>query len=666
MVLTDAHLGHLLVCMVALPLGGALINGLLGARLEPAVVAILGSAALLGTFVAAVLGLSALQAAPAGSAIEATLGPWLTTATLDVPLRLRLDALSCTLALVIGGVGTLIHVYSWGYMRRHPGIGRYYAYLNLFCAAMFVLVLADALPALFVGWEGVGVCSYLLIGFDTDRPAANAASMKAFIVNRVGDAGLLLGMFILFAATRTLDMQALVRLAAAHSPSLDGSVALWACLALAIGVAGKSAQLPLYVWLPDAMAGPTPVSALIHAATMVTAGIYLMARLAPLFALAPVVQATIAVVGAATAALAASIAIAQTDIKKVLAYSTVSQLGYMVLACGMGAPHLALFHVVTHAFFKASLFLCAGSIIHGLGGEQDLRRMGGLWRAMPWTSAALATSTLAIAGVPPLAGFVSKDAILAHVYACAADPMWGQLALVLWAVGLATAGLTALYMGRLACLALFSGPHRGTHGTPHEAPASMLLTQGLLAALAVVGGALGWPHVLGGHEALAHWLAPSLALEPGTLASPTISTELLLMGLSVAVALFGLATAGHFYARAMPAAPTGAPALWQAAAARGWGIDALYRSCVVAPVQALAGGLTAAVEAPLIEGGLTLVQRLTRALGVAGQVLHSGNVQRYVAIFAMGLALLLFGWLLPAADQHHASAPAAQHGASRR
>ncbi len=410
---------------------------------------------------------------------------WIEVGGFSIPFSLLVDRLSLLMTLVITGVGSLIHIYSLGYMFHDAVRVRYFSYLNLFTFFMLLLVLAGSLPLLFVGWEGVGLCSYLLIGFWYKKKSASDAGKKAFIVNRIGDAGLILGMILTFHGLGSLDFVDIVANASSKPPEAFGHFGLLAGIALLlfVGACGKSAQVPLHVWLPDAMEGPTPVSALIHAATMVTAGVYLVARLAPLFALSETAMIVVATVGAVTALLAAGIALVQTDIKKVLAYSAISQLGYMFLACGVG-----VFHLFTHAFFKALLFLGAGSVIHALSGEQDMRRMGGLRERIPWTYNTFLVGTLAIAGIPPLAGFFSKDAILAGALAAHLPLLFG--------IGLFTALLTSFYMARLLFLTFF-GEYRGHDaGEIHESPLSMLVPLALLAVGSAFAGVVDVPALL--------------------------------------------------------------------------------------------------------------------------------------------------------------------------
>jgi NADH-quinone oxidoreductase subunit L len=489
-----------------------------------------------------------------GGSVEAAAHGGAGTAAFTVEWAYLLDPLSSVMVLFVTFVGFLIHVYSIGYMGHDPGYARFMAYLNLFMFAMLTLVLGANYAVLFVGWEGVGLCSYLLIGFWFEKQSASDAGKKAFIVNRIGDAGFLAGMFLVFVTFGTLDFQS-VMTAAAHMPveyAWGGSLTLIGLL-LFVGAAGKSAQLPLFVWLPDAMEGPTPVSALIHAATMVTAGVYMVARSAPIYAHAPNAMATVAIVGAATAILAATIGLVQNDIKRVLAYSTVSQLGYMFLACGVGAFGAGIFHVFTHAFFKALLFLGAGSVIHAMSGEQDMRQMGGLKAKLPKTHLTMLVGCIAIAGIPPLAGFFSKDEILWSAYST------GGYGRYVWAIGVAAAALTAFYMFRLYRMT-FGGSFRGTSEQAHhlhESPASMVVPLQVLALGSVLAGFLGMPvvlgQILGMPNVIEHFLEP--VFEPAHHALgevfqapvPGHAIELGLMGLSILVATTGIVAAWRFY-----------------------------------------------------------------------------------------------------------------------
>jgi NADH-quinone oxidoreductase subunit L len=457
-----------------------------------------------------------------------------------------LDPLSSVMVLVVTGVGFLIHLYSVGYMAHEGGYYRFFGYLNLFMFSMLTLVLANNYLLLFVGWEGVGLCSYLLIGFYFLKKSASDAGKKAFIVNRIGDGGFVLGMFFMLQMFGSLRFTTVIEKATSGQFSVgDASITLMTLL-LFVGACGKSAQFPLYVWLPDAMEGPTPVSALIHAATMVTAGVYMIARSNALYVLAPQTMAVVAGVGAFTALFAATIGIAQNDIKRVLAYSTVSQLGYMVLACGVGAFGAGIFHLMTHAFFKALLFLGAGSVIHALSGEQDMRKMGGLWSKIPITSKTFLVASLAIIGTPLFSGFFSKDEILWRAYSSPAG------SIVLYSMALFTAGLTALYIWRLVFLTFF-GKSRVDHEVEHhihESPPVMTIPLSILAVLSLAGGWIGWPQALGGSNHLEHWLEPVFEPAARLMQAEAVhpeSLEYLLMALSVAVAATGVSLAYYFF-----------------------------------------------------------------------------------------------------------------------
>src|SRR4051812_23213890 len=531
-----------------LPFAGAAVNGLLGKWFPKSLV----TAVALGAPGASLLiALGCLWEFSQGNAPfhEQTLYAW-TAGDLNIPVAFLLDHLSAVMLFIVTFVGFLIHVYSAGYMAHEEGYSRYFAYLNLFMSAMLMLVLGNNYLVMFVGWEGVGLCSYLLIGFYYDQPFPPYAGKKAFIVNRVGDFAFLLGLFALFANFGTLNYHDLFSRISAQPDLVTGHammgmpLASFVALCFFVGAMGKSAQIPLYVWLPDAMAGPTPVSALIHAATMVTAGVYMVVRSNVIYQLAPGVSLFVAIIGAATAIFAATIGIAQTDIKKVLAYSTVSQLGYMFLAAGLGAYSAALFHVMTHAFFKALLFLGSGSVIHAMGGEQDMTKMGGLRKYLPSTFRTYVIGALAISGIPPLAGFFSKDAILA---AAAVNGQW-----ILWAVGLITAGLTAFYMFRSVFLTFFGG-FRGTHEQEHhlhESPAVMTIPLWILAAGAVVAGFLGVPKILGGGDAFGRWLEPVLYHPTGLATAEhemAAGLEWALILIAVAVAVAGIYVAWRTY-----------------------------------------------------------------------------------------------------------------------
>jgi NADH-quinone oxidoreductase subunit L len=512
-----------------------------------------------------------------------------------VNFAFRIDPLSCTMLLIVTVIGFLIHIYATGYMAHEGGYTRFFTYLNLFMFMMLLLVLGANYVVMFVGWEGVGLCSYLLIGFYYDKNFAADAGKKAFIVNRIGDFGFVLGIFLIFTTFGSADYGKVFAAASAH-PQQYAAMATTICLLLFVGACGKSAQIPLYVWLPDAMAGPTPVSALIHAATMVTAGVYMVVRSNILFRLSPTAMAVVAIIGAATAIFAATIGIAQNDIKKVLAYSTVSQLGYMFLAAGVGAFTAAIFHVMTHAFFKACLFLGAGSVIHGCGGEQDMRKMGGLRKFMPRTHWTMLVATIAIAGVPPLAGFFSKDEILAAAW----EYHW-----MVWVVGAITAGITAFYMFRLYFMT-FSGTYRGAEvegdehnhaHAPHESPLSMTGVLAILAVLSIVGGFVGLPAILGGGHPtrFQKWLEPVLLPkggEPFEFGLASHATEWLLMLTSVAVALVGITLAWRFYQRdpewALPKKIAARASWLHKALINKYYVDEIYNATAVAGTLLLA------------------------------------------------------------------------------
>jgi len=648
---------QLLWLVPALPLAGFLANGVLALRRPRAkhAVSIIGVGVLLAALALAIVIVLAFLR-------EGTPGPlvfpyweWMPVGELHVTVALQLDQLSAVMLLVVTGVSSLIHVFSVGYMGEDPGYARYFAYLNLFVFFMLVLVLGASFPVMFVGWEGVGLCSYLLIGFWFNERINADAGKKAFLVNRIGDVGFLVAMLMIFAHTGSLDFQPLF----AQAPKLftPGGPAVTAItLLLFLGCTGKSAQIPLYTWLPDAMQGPTPVSALIHAATMVTAGVYLVARCNVLYALAPVASAVVAGIGALTAFFAATIALKQWDIKRVLAYSTVSQLGYMFLGVGSGAYAAGIFHLVTHAFFKALLFLGAGSVIHALHhayhathsreDAQDMRNMGGLARHLPWTSTLMWVATLAIAGIPPFAGFFSKDQILSAAFSLGdVHPLW----YVYW-LGLLTALLTAFYMTRLM-LYTFHGPNRtGERESAHlrEAPWVMTGPLVVLAALSLAGGALNVPALLRGREWLEHWLEPVTAvaarLRPGI--EVPHGTEWALVIAAVAAAGLGIIAAVRLLrpeelvpARLAPAERGFARVLWKK-----WYVDEIYDFLFVRPLIWLSREvLWRTIDLGLIDGaGVNGAARLSRALGWIGSRLQTGQLGFYVVLFVGGVLAVLW------------------------
>ncbi|MBI5509434.1 MAG: NADH-quinone oxidoreductase subunit L [Deltaproteobacteria bacterium] len=666
----------LIPLVVLLPLFGAIANGLFGHRLPRPFVSFVACGVVFVSFLLSVWAFVALHGDPSTTGLKNTLYTWFASGNARVEVTFLVDRLSSVMILVVTGVGFLIHLYSVGYMAHDPSLARYFAYLNLFTFAMLTLVLADSLPLMFLGWEGVGLCSYLLIGFWFTETEKAAAGKKAFVVNRIGDFGFLVAMMLLLRFAGTLNIDQIHKAVTAGSISV--ALATGVCLMLFLGATGKSAQLPLYVWLPDAMAGPTPVSALIHAATMVTAGVYMVARMGFLFSIAPIAMLTVALVGAATALFAATIGTAQNDIKKVLAYSTVSQLGFMFIAAGVGAYAIAIFHLATHAFFKACLFLGSGSVIHGMSGEQDIRQMGGLRRKMPITFWTFFLATLAITGFPLTAGFISKDAILWSAFAADmgkfADVFGGGTAKVLWTIGALSAGCTAFYMWRLVYMTFFSGELRArpeVRDHVHESPWTMTLPLGVLALLSMVGGALCWPPLFGGHEGLVEWLAPVLGhlpLPEGEHQGLEIGT----MAAAFALALFGFAVATVMYARRIhPAVATfiaERPWRWLYLRLAGkWHVDELYETTVIQP---LCWGsrvvLYEGLDKRVIDGSVNLVGWLSRKVGFLGQLFQSGNIQRYLAIFAVGVAILLYGWLTPSRPTSIEPAPAKPTAAVQR
>jgi NADH-quinone oxidoreductase subunit L len=629
-----------------LPLAGSAINGLLGRRLPKGVVTLVACGASAGAFLIAIGAVAdLLRLAPEARHIVKPFYTWIASGDFVAKAEFLLDPLSAVMLLVVTGVGFIIHVYSIGYMHAEDGYYRFFAYMNLFLFSMLVLVLSGNFLLMFVGWEGVGLCSYLLIGYYFDRRSAGDAGKKAFIVNRIGDVGFVLGIFLIFVTFNSLDFDEVFRQVAAGAqrfPVEAGVGTLTAIgLLLFVGATGKSAQIPLYVWLPDAMEGPTPVSALIHAATMVTAGVYMVVRCAPIFSRAPIALETVTVVGITTALFAATIGLVQTDIKRVLAYSTVSQLGYMFAAAGVGAFSAGIFHLMTHAFFKALLFLGAGSAIHALGGEQDLMRMGGLKRYTPVTYATMLAASLAISGIFPLAGFFSKDEIL-----------WSAWALghpVVWLTGLVTAGLTAFYMFRLMFLA-FHGKERFSEETRHhlhESPASMTVPLAILGVLSVIGGFIGLPAWLNlGSNRFFDFLEPSLALayrpEHGELSH---SLELGFAGVSVLVAVVGIVVAYRIYvshpesARALADRMTGLHTLLL----RKYYVDEAYDAVFVNPtLRGSRETLWKGVDVGVVDGTVNGVGEAIRASAGVLRKVQNGLVRGYAAWILLGAVAVAF------------------------
>jgi len=616
----------LLITMLVAPLLGSVLNGII---LRPSQVKLAGVLATLATAVSFGCALSLFLSGAGTHPVEIS-WPWLSLPGFETQWSFRFDALTAVMALVVTGVGSLIHLYSIGYMGHEKGGYRYFTYLNLFVFLMLILITAGNLLVLFVGWEGVGLCSYLLIGYWFEDPEKAKAGMKAFIVNRIGDAGFLIGLFLIYQLFGTLEFQKITALIDTQS-NFNLHLMNLAAFCLFIGAAGKSAQIPLYVWLPDAMAGPTPVSALIHAATMVTSGIYLIARLEPLFVVTADTNLVIAWVGLGTSLLAALIATSQKDIKKVLAYSTVSQLGLMVLALGCRAYSAALFHLVTHAFFKALLFLGSGSVIHALEGEQDLSQMGGLRKQLPVTSLTFLIGTVAIAGIPPLAGFFSKDSIL-HA-ALVQD-------LKLWLGGACVATLTAFYMFRLYSLT-FLGTYRGK-AHPHESPWVMTLPLIALAVPSILAGFLGVPHEL-------HWMPnffenylkpviPPYAFE-GVLALNGHTAMFITTILAILSSLLG----GFLFAKGEPRA--GILQMFRPCQVifsnRFW-VDDLYHILFVKPFRGLSAFFASVCDPRLIDRSIILISQASSVAGGMLVKLQRGNIQAYVTLMMIGLVAILF------------------------
>lgn len=635
-----------------LPLIGFLINGLFLGRLPKTLVSIVGCASIGLSFLMSLYFFFQLKGmSPDNRIIEQVLFTWIPSGDFNVSFAFLLDPLSAVMILVVTGVGFLIHVYSTGYMSHDSGYGRYFAYLNLFTFSMLTLVLANNFLLMFVGWEGVGLCSYLLIGFWFEKKSASDAGKKAFIVNRIGDFGFLLGMFIIFWQTGSLDFRTVNHVAPSVFITGSGLITA-ACLLLFTGATGKSAQIPLYVWLPDAMEGPTPVSALIHAATMVTAGVYMIARSSVLFVMAPDALMVVAVIGGCTALFAATIGLAQNDIKRVLAYSTVSQLGYMFLACGVASFTAGIFHLMTHAFFKALLFLGAGSVIHAMSNEQDMRKMGGLKNHLPITYRTFLIATLAISGIPGLAGFFSKDEILWKSFSSTHGHM------LLWLIGFVTAGLTAFYMFRAVYLT-FHGSERMDDHTKHhihESPYSMTVPLMILAALSVVGGYVGIPHILGGTNYFEEWLAPVFAggaieMEHARLSGAgDTGLEWTLMILSVALVLVAIYLARYFY-KSNPQAMSRLAGKFEGAKKvllNKYYVDEAYGALVIRPVVGFSVFLWKIVDVLIIDGLLNGLAVVWREISETFKLIQTGRVRSYATVFLLGVLVLLAymaGWV---------------------
>ena len=615
--------------IVLWPFIGFLLNGLGRNSWNKQTIASIATGAIFASFVASVFAFLQVQGQ---GAFIAHYFDFINTSAVNIPFDFRVDALSSLFLLVITGVGTLIHLYSAAYMKDEtaPHYARYFAYLNLFIFSMLLLVLGDNYVIMFIGWEGVGLCSYLLIGYWFSNTTYNNAAKKAFIMNRIGDLGFLLAIFWLIVKLGTVSYGEV--LTAESLAKLSSTDITAITLLLFVGAMGKSAQIPLYTWLPDAMAGPTPVSALIHAATMVTAGIYMITRTNIFYTHSAIAQNVVAIIGISTALLAATIAIKQNDIKNVLAYSTVSQLGYMFLGLGVGAYSGAVFHVITHAFFKALLFLAAGSVIHAMHHEQDIRKMGGLKSKLPITHLTFLIGCIAIAGVPPFSGFFSKDEILAAAFT--KNPIY-------WYLGVVGAAMTAFYMFRLYATT-FLGQFRGTEAQAHhlhESPIAMTLPLIVLAVLSAVGGAMGVPTILGGSHWLGHHLSSIIGEEAPLHLSHT--TEWILMGSSVTIALVALLIAIGKYSKQADGEPQTALGKFLY---NKWLVDELYDKAIVQPLHRFAGFLKEAIEKNVIDGLVNGTGKLVQYGARQTRLIQSGQVGYYILFMVLSMVVLFLIW----------------------
>ena len=618
------------------PLLGFLINGLGRNMLSKTVIGFVGCLSVLASFAVSIGIFLELNSSETKSFII-PIFDWISAGTVKIPFSFLIDPLSALMLLIVTGIGFLIHVYSTGYMNHDAGFGKFFSYLNLFIFFMLLLVLGSNYVVMFIGWEGVGLCSYLLIGFWFSNAAYASAAKKAFIMNRIGDLGFLIAVFLIFTTFNSVEF-ANVFPQAANMVSGDSTLILITAL-LFVGAIGKSAQIPLFTWLPDAMAGPTPVSALIHAATMVTAGIYMIARSNILFTLAPETLGVVSIIGLATLLMAAVIAVSQTDIKKVLAYSTVSQLGYMFLGLGVGAYTGAFFHVITHAFFKALLFLGAGSVIHAMSNEQDMRNMGGLRKKLPITFLTMMIGTIAIAGLPPFSGFFSKDEILAHVY---------EHNKVFWVIAVIGAMFTSFYMFRMMYLT-FNGSFRGTTDQEHhlhESPATMTIPLIILAVLSALGGLIGIPAVLGGGHWLENFLAPVFEISASKTSALTLdhTTEYVLMALSVTAALLSMVYAYVRYVKQghIPAADQTDRGLLARLSYNKFYIDEVYNSFITRPLDALSGFFYKIVDKAGIDGIVNGFGKGAVEASKSFRLLQTGMVGFYIFMMVAGILALLF------------------------
>ncbi len=650
------------------PLIGFLINGLLGKKIKnETVIGGIASLAVFGSFIVSCKTFLGLISLPADKrVVDVKIFSWITAGNFNADIAFLIDPLSCLMILIVTGIGFLIHIYSIGYMHGEDGFYRFFAYLNLFIFSMLLLVLGNNLLLMFVGWEGVGLCSYLLIGYYFKKKSAGDAGKKAFVMNRVGDFGFLLGIFGLFwylGQNHNVWTVQFTELSNSAHLLPTGGIVTFITLCFFLGATGKSAQIPLYTWLPDAMEGPTPVSALIHAATMVTAGVYMIGRMSYIFVRAPETMVVVAVVGACTALFAATIGTAQNDIKRVLAYSTVSQLGYMVLAMGVGAFTAGVFHLMTHAFFKACLFLGSGAVIHSMHGAlhhvhshddaQDMRNMGGLKKYMPLTFLTFLIATIAIAGIPGFSGFFSKDEILWQAFA---NPLHGGLNTFLWAMGAVAAGLTAFYMFRLVFMTFFGETRikAGAEKYLHESPMVIVIPLIVLAALSIVGGYVGIPKLIGDvfggiPNYLEHYLHPVFANANAYMAAHAHTAhhshalEWGLMGTSVVIALIGISIAAFLYLvnPTLPAKFTATfPGLHRAVYNK-WYIDELYDFVIVNPCKTLGRFLWRGFDVVVIDGLVNGVAHVVMAFGGVVRYLQTGQVYSYAWTMAFGVVVII-------------------------
>ncbi len=631
-----------LYLLILFPLAGAVANGFLGKKFGDKFVSWVGCSVIGFSFLLSYIFLSKLISARPGTVYFQRLFFWIGAGDFNVEAGLTLDSLSAVMIMVVTGVGFMIHIYSVGYMHKDPGYARYFAYINLFVASMLILVLADSFLLMFVGWEGVGLCSYLLIVFWYEDKKNADAGKKAFIVNRIGDCGFLIGMLLIFAQFRSLDFGTVFT--RAMELGIGNPIIVAITLLLFVGAVGKSAQLPLYVWLPDAMQGPTPVSSLIHAATMVTAGVYMIARCYILYLSAPLTMTIVAIVGVATAIFAATIGLVQNDIKRVLAYSTISQLGYMFLAVGVGAFSAGIFHLMTHAFFKGLLFLGAGSVIHGLAGEQDLRYMGGLKKYMPVTYWTFLVAVLAITGIPGFSGFFSKDEILWNAFS---SPMGNS---VLWLVGVATAGLTALYMFRLFYMT-FLGSSRfkpEKEHRIHESPKIMTIPLVILGFFAAVGGWFGIPNKLGGSNRFAKFLEPSFELRKYIIRDTSngehsLSLEYILMFISIIVVLIGWSIVHQMYLK-----KTDIPLKIANVFSRSYKlllnkyyVDEIYQAVIINPFIKISNIFWKAVDIKIVDGLVNGTANVFLSAGERLRKLQTGYIQEYALSLILGTVIII-------------------------